>query len=307
MNYQNHVARRAAIARANEIAEHDPVAADRYLADFAARQRTEAEQVNDFEDAAEPSAAIADDDDPSVLDQPQPREHPEHDGVEDNHLVEPQPTEAPTPARLEALDPYFAPGCFGSALTYENGSKECSPCPFAAQCAPRAAESWANLRKFHGLDGAKANPDVPAWYVEACRRAGDLVPYERARKTRDKQVSRSRLETTPPEPAKPAVLGLTKSAIKEGLEHRRVSLRAWLDVDGHSQRKLRPRFAEILKCWAIFQHTRLSLGRDPTPLEFGRGLVRRLPGLAFTNEASAGQSRIKMLRRLEEPGGPWAP
>lgn len=34
------------------------------------------------------------------------------------------------------LDTRLAPGCFGSALTYVDGSAECSSCMFAPQCKP---------------------------------------------------------------------------------------------------------------------------------------------------------------------------
>ena len=40
----------------------------------------------------------------------------------------------------------LAPGCFGLAMTYRAGARECSICPFASACAPLAAENLAILR-----------------------------------------------------------------------------------------------------------------------------------------------------------------
>lgn len=42
------------------------------------------------------------------------------------------------------------PGCYGSALTYEEGSPECATCPFAENCAPL---SRASLERIHAKFG----------------------------------------------------------------------------------------------------------------------------------------------------------
>ncbi len=44
------------------------------------------------------------------------------------------------------IDETLAPGCFGSALTFELGSAECSQCMFAAQCGPKSAQRMEYLR-----------------------------------------------------------------------------------------------------------------------------------------------------------------
>lgn len=45
----------------------------------------------------------------------------------------------------------FAPGCFGLAMTYREKARECSACPFATECAPRAARNLAILREELGI------------------------------------------------------------------------------------------------------------------------------------------------------------
>lgn len=49
-----------------------------------------------------------------------------------------------------------APGCYGSALTYEEGAPECVGCQFAKECAPL---SKASLERIHAKFGIK--PRVP--------------------------------------------------------------------------------------------------------------------------------------------------
>jgi hypothetical protein len=43
--------------------------------------------------------------------------------------------------------PAFAPGCFGSALAYQEGHPVCSSCMFAVQCVPLHQENLARLRQ----------------------------------------------------------------------------------------------------------------------------------------------------------------
>lgn len=45
------------------------------------------------------------------------------------------------------IDETQAPGCYGSALTYDMGSAECSQCMFAAQCGPKSAERMRYIRE----------------------------------------------------------------------------------------------------------------------------------------------------------------
>ncbi len=73
-------------------------------------------------------------------------------------------------------DHAHAPGCFGSALTYREGTPECSTCEFAANCAPVSQQRLMRLRERYGVqigtkrqrDRAKAveivafPPEVPA-------------------------------------------------------------------------------------------------------------------------------------------------
>jgi hypothetical protein len=50
-----------------------------------------------------------------------------------------------------------APGCYGSALTYEEGAPECASCPFAQNCAPLSAASLARIHEKYGI-----KPKAPA-------------------------------------------------------------------------------------------------------------------------------------------------
>jgi len=43
------------------------------------------------------------------------------------------------------------PGCFGSAITFKEGSTECSNCPFNVECKPLSEASIANLRAKLGI------------------------------------------------------------------------------------------------------------------------------------------------------------
>lgn len=49
------------------------------------------------------------------------------------------------------IDETQAPGCYGSALTFDMGSAECSQCMFAEQCGPRSAERMLYLREVLNL------------------------------------------------------------------------------------------------------------------------------------------------------------
>lgn len=45
------------------------------------------------------------------------------------------------------IDETQAPGCYGSALTFDVGSAECSQCMFAAQCGPKSEARMRYLRE----------------------------------------------------------------------------------------------------------------------------------------------------------------
>ena len=44
------------------------------------------------------------------------------------------------------IDTRNAPGCYGSALTFNSASQECSPCPFAQTCSKLSEISLASIR-----------------------------------------------------------------------------------------------------------------------------------------------------------------
>ena len=56
------------------------------------------------------------------------------------------------------IDESQAPGCYGSALTYDMGSAECSQCMFAGQCGPKSAERMKYLREKLNLPMAREKP-----------------------------------------------------------------------------------------------------------------------------------------------------
>lgn len=47
--------------------------------------------------------------------------------------------------------PEYAPGCFGSALTFEKTDMICKACPFSDRCEPASAESKSLLRSRFGI------------------------------------------------------------------------------------------------------------------------------------------------------------
>lgn len=59
-----------------------------------------------------------------------------------------------------------APGCYGSALTYEEGAAECRTCPFAEGCAPLSKASLERIQLKLGIikpapQPAQAVPSQP--------------------------------------------------------------------------------------------------------------------------------------------------
>jgi len=47
----------------------------------------------------------------------------------------------------DGLDVSLAPGCYGMSMCFREGTAECSTCPFAASCKPRAEDQAAMLRR----------------------------------------------------------------------------------------------------------------------------------------------------------------
>jgi hypothetical protein len=57
--------------------------------------------------------------------------------------------------------PDFAPGCFGSALTFVKEAPECVSCPFALRCEPLSLERLASLRATLGVRVKVPKPVAP--------------------------------------------------------------------------------------------------------------------------------------------------
>lgn len=49
----------------------------------------------------------------------------------------------------------LAPGCFGSALTFQEGSPVCQQCPFASSCAPKSQASYERIAEKLGIKEKK--------------------------------------------------------------------------------------------------------------------------------------------------------
>lgn len=57
------------------------------------------------------------------------------------------------------MDHELAPGCFGSALTFQDNSPVCQQCPFAAACAPKSIASYERIAIKLGIkDKKRAKP-----------------------------------------------------------------------------------------------------------------------------------------------------
>jgi hypothetical protein len=71
----------------------------------------------------------------------------------------------------------LAPGCFGLAMTYKEGTRECSACPFASACEPLALENLAIIRAELGVVVPPPKPVAKVALVErvARRTAEQLV------------------------------------------------------------------------------------------------------------------------------------
>jgi hypothetical protein len=73
-------------------------------------------------------------------------------------------------------EPSMAPGCYGSALTYREGSQECSSCPFAAQCQPLHEERLASLRERLGIKNvAPRKPMANRTHIEHLLSAAEMT------------------------------------------------------------------------------------------------------------------------------------
>ena len=60
---------------------------------------------------------------------------------------------------MPAVKPEFAPGCFGSALTYKATDMICRACPFAGDCAPAHEVAKAEMRARFGIT-VKSKPSA---------------------------------------------------------------------------------------------------------------------------------------------------
>jgi hypothetical protein len=70
----------------------------------------------------------------------------------------------------------LAPGCFGLAMTYREGARECSACPFASACAPLAAENLTILRAELGINVPVLAVDVAKSHAKVAK-ADTLIDF----------------------------------------------------------------------------------------------------------------------------------
>lgn len=69
--------------------------------------------------------------------------------------------------------PPFAPGCFGSALTYDDTNSVCVACKFASACQPMHQEALVALRASFNIT-VKAKPTAPVT-VDPARPAAPVL------------------------------------------------------------------------------------------------------------------------------------
>src|SRR4051812_24843016 len=75
-------------------------------------------------------------------------------------------------------DQAFAPGCFGSAMTFIKEAPECVSCPFAHDCEPLSIERLAALRSKLGIT-VRAPKLPPAKKVVVEAPSGELMTMPR--------------------------------------------------------------------------------------------------------------------------------
>ena len=78
---------------------------------------------------------------------------------------------------------------------------------------------------------------------------------------------------------------------------------AWLQRGGRAQQQLKPRRHEIMRSRLALLQARAELGDDPGYGHFAHYLAKIVGG-DWSKERA--RTRLNMLRRLEEAGGPWA-
>lgn len=76
--------------------------------------------------------------------------------------------------------PPFAPGCFGSALTFKAGDMVCSQCSFASECSVEHEKSMARLRAAFGV-----TPPATKQVVEKPTPRADELRLALPKKVRD--------------------------------------------------------------------------------------------------------------------------
>lgn len=87
------------------------------------------------------------------------------------------------------------------------------------------------------------------------------------------------------------------------------AFRKWLAIDGPEQRQHRPRRQEIMASRIVLLRAREQLdGDDPGYGQFAADLnARPSQALARVFTKSAARQRLALLKRFEQPGGPWHP
>lgn len=186
----------------------------------------------------------------------------------------------PKPFRVS---PSLAPGCFGLAMTFRPGSKECTPCPFHDQCQISAAQNLIALKEI--VAG-------PEWQ--------GAIEARRAEDRRHKANSRARLGTKKPTKRLPiASVALTR----ETFAQRHTQLAAWLESDNPQARQLRKHKKEIMRDWILFHKERRRTGADPGPTSFSKALSDQV---GEPVSVASAQKRLLRLCRLEGEGGPWS-
>ncbi len=130
----------------------------------------------------------------------------------------------------------------------------------------------------------------------------DIAEHERGQRKQKAYRDRQRLAAEVANPTPALASGDAPAAIDWRYEARR--LKHWLTQDGPRQRQLRPRATDIMHGRIAIVLFRAAHGREPKIVEFAALVTGRI-GRSVTKASS--QHRLKIIRELEGPDGPWRP
>jgi hypothetical protein len=130
---------------------------------------------------------------------------------------------------------------------------------------------------------------------------------ERTRRNQGAWRERERAKRGIPPKIRPAIAADDLCDLSlERFRRDEVCLAAWAKTPGPAQRALNrtDRLKSVHRSWILLLGFRAKEGRDPTDSQFATILTAKLGG-DWTRQIA--YRRLSLLRRLEQPGGPWEP